>query len=56
MKFPVDRSKLPQQTGVPRRAFLVGTGALLLGGCTTALPTAPGPALVAAPPPPPSHR
>ncbi|WP_457939765.1 L,D-transpeptidase [Mesorhizobium sp. 10J20-29] len=54
MRFPVDRSKLPQRTGVPRRAFLVGTGALFLGGCTTALPTAQGPALVAAPPPPPS--
>ena len=54
MRFPVDRSKLPQRTGVPRRAFLVGTGAFFLGGCTTALPTAPGLALVAAPPPPPS--
>lgn len=53
MKFPVDRSNSPHRTGVPRRAFLVGAGALFLGGCTTALPTAPGPALVAAPPPPP---
>jgi lipoprotein-anchoring transpeptidase ErfK/SrfK len=52
MKSPVDRS-IPQRTGVPRRAFIVGAGALLLGGCTTALPTAPEPALVAAPPPPP---
>jgi lipoprotein-anchoring transpeptidase ErfK/SrfK len=48
MKSPVDRS-IPQRSGVPRRAFIVGAGALFLGGCTTA----PEPALVAAPPPPP---
>jgi len=54
MKSPVDHSNSPQRTGVRRRAFLVGAGALLLGGCTTALPTAPGPALVAAPRPPPT--
>lgn len=53
MKFPADLSKSTQRTGVPRRAFLVGAGALFLGGCTTALPTAPTHALVAAPPPPP---
>lgn len=53
MRFPVDRSPLLKRAGVPRRAFLVGAGALFLGGCTTALPTAPEPALVAAPPPPP---
>lgn len=52
MKFPLNRSN-PQRTGVPRRAFIVGAGALFLGGCTTAYPTAPRPALVAAPPPPP---
>jgi lipoprotein-anchoring transpeptidase ErfK/SrfK len=54
VKFPVYLSKSPQRTGVPRRAFLVGAGALFLGGCTTALPTAPTPAFVAAPPPPPT--
>ncbi|MFH1796344.1 MAG: L,D-transpeptidase [Pseudomonadota bacterium] len=53
MIFPADLSKSTQRTGVPRRAFLVGAGALFLGGCTTALPTAPTHALVAAPPPPP---
>lgn len=53
MKFPADLSKSTQRTGVPRRAFLVGAGALFLGGCTTALPTSPTHALVAAPPPPP---
>lgn len=52
MKSPVDRS-IPQRSGVPRRAFIVGAGALFLGGCTTVLPTAPEPTLVAAPPPPP---
>ena len=54
MKFPVDRSNSPQRAGVPRRAFLVGAGALLLGGCTTASQTAPVPAPVATPPPPPT--
>ena len=53
MIFPADLSKSTQRTGVPRRAFLVGAGALFLGGCTTALPTAPTHALVAAPLPPP---
>ncbi|RUM96770.1 L,D-transpeptidase [Pseudaminobacter arsenicus] len=53
MTFPADPSKSAQRAGVPRRAFLAGAGALFLGGCTTALPTAPTPALVAAPPPPP---
>lgn len=53
MKFSTDTSKPSQRTGVPRRAFLVGAGALFLGGCTTALPTARTHALVAAPPPPP---
>jgi lipoprotein-anchoring transpeptidase ErfK/SrfK len=53
MKFHMDLSKLSQKSGVPRRAFLVGAGAVFLSGCTTALPTAPVPAPVAAPPPPP---
>ncbi len=50
MKFPVELSKSQRQIDVPRRAFLVGAGALFLGGCTTALPTAPPPVLVTAPP------
>lgn len=51
MTFPPDPSGTPPRTDAARRAFLVGAGSLLLGGCATVLPTAPAPKIIAAPPP-----
>lgn len=49
MTLRADPSRNGTKTGMPRRAFLVGVGALALGGCSTTLPSAPM-AVVVAPP------